>query len=81
MSRHQFTEPVSGWPCTLVNDPARGWWDGGVGVAHTDYCDRLADVMPDLDAFYCPGCSFNGRISGAWVLDVRRSDEEAAATS
>jgi hypothetical protein len=72
MSDHDFTDPISGSVCVLVNDPTADWWDGGVGVRHPSLgCARLADVSPDLDAFYCPDCGWTGRVSGAWVCDVR----------
>jgi hypothetical protein len=70
MSGHDFTDPISGSTCVLVNDPTAHWHEGGVGVMHPG-CARLADVSPDLDAFYCTDCGWNGRVSGAWVCDVR----------
>lgn len=42
--------------------------DGLRGVGHPD-CDQLADVSLELDAFYCSACRWNGRVSGAWVVD------------
>jgi hypothetical protein len=61
-----FTDPVSGQQCTLRID---GTQYGDAGVEHPG-CERLADVSPDLDAFYCPGCGWNGRISGAWFMEL-----------
>lgn len=43
--------------------------DEPVGVSHPD-CDQRADVFPQLDAFFCTKCQWNGRISGAWFLDL-----------
>lgn len=61
-----FTDPVSGARCVLVVVPG-----GGVvpGVVHPR-CDRLADLSLELDAFWCPACRWNGRVSGAWAHDV-----------
>lgn len=71
-TEHQFTDGISGRECTLVIPP------GGllfpvlvqpkIGIRHPD-CDKLADVSPGLDAFFCTGCGWNGRISGAWCTD------------
>jgi hypothetical protein len=68
-ARHPFTDPVSGRECTLVIDQGRPWHDGGVGAEHPG-CDRLAAVHPELDAVWCGACQFNGRVSGAWVMDM-----------
>lgn len=59
-----FIDEVHGGECTLVV-PA----DGRPGVAHPR-CEALADVAIGLDAFFCPLCHRNGRISGAWAMDV-----------
>lgn len=68
---HPFTDPVSGRSVVLVmtDDPESRPYDGSHGVRH-DGCDRLADVSPELDAFYCRACRFSGRISGAWFMDL-----------
>lgn len=65
-----FRDGVSGREMTLVlgPEPLRPY-DGKHGVRHPD-CDHLADVSPDLDAFYCSECKWNGRISGAWFMDM-----------
>lgn len=68
---HPFTDPVSGRDVVLhLVD--------GLGVAHGD-CPVLADVLPEIDAFYCPACRWNGRISGAWftglVAASRKGDD------
>lgn len=79
MSAHNFTDAIDGASCVLIIDTECGWWEGGVGITHPG-CDRPADVMPDLDAFYCPACRRNGRVSGAWVMDCWDADD-AAVTS
>ena len=35
-----------------------------------DHRAQLADLAIELDAFFCPACHRNGRVSGAWCLDV-----------
>lgn len=55
-----FTDPISGEECALVI-PA----GGRPGIAHPR-CPALADLAVELDAFYCPACGWNGRVSGAW---------------
>lgn len=40
------------------------------GISHPS-CDRLADISLDLDAFYCTACKYNGKVSGAWINDMR----------
>jgi hypothetical protein len=59
-----FVDPISGRQCFLATDPL-------LGVAHPN-CPELADVTVELDAFYCRACGWNGRVSGAWVMDVVR---------
>jgi hypothetical protein len=74
--RAEFTDPITEASCVLVV-PAGGrvWPRPGepkIGVEHPG-CPELADLCVDLDAFYCPapaGCGWNGRVSGAWALDV-----------
>lgn len=39
------------------------------GVEHPG-CVYRAEVMPELDAFFCRYCQWNGRISGAWFMDL-----------
>ena len=69
---HPFTDPISGKICVLVIPPAgRVHPTAGqpkIGVDHPG-CDQLADVAVELDAFYCPACRWNGRVSGAWAVD------------
>lgn len=67
MSAHPFTDPVSSKPCVLEVIPGCP-----PGVRHPG-CGALADVSAQLDAFYCPACAYNGRISGAWVVGLLRS--------
>lgn len=59
--RYPFTDPISGQRCFL-RLPEKA-------IEHPD-CEHLADVSPELDAFYCSTCRWNGRVSGAWVVDV-----------
>jgi hypothetical protein len=75
--RAAFTDPVSDEECALVIPP-----DGRVfpttrqakiGVAHPR-CDELADLAIELDAFWCPACKWNGRVSGAWCADMIRGE-------
>jgi hypothetical protein len=74
-----FDDPIACSGVTLVvNGPQPSFSDGTVGVLH-DGCDWLADVTPDLDAFYCQACQRNGRISGAWAVDCVRSVRAALA--
>lgn len=60
-----FTEPVSGRECELVSDGKDR------GVRH-ESCPDLAEIVLELDAFYCTKCHMNGRISGAWVVSAER---------
>lgn len=61
-----FVDPISGQTVTLH---ITGSQYGDAGVGHPG-CDHLAEVYPDLDAFYCPSCGWNGRITGAWFMDL-----------
>jgi hypothetical protein len=69
-----FVDPISGQQCHLVIPqggrvyPTKG--QPKIGVAHPGACDRLADLAVELDAFYCPACRWNGRVSGAWCVDM-----------
>lgn len=67
MSDRDFIDPITGATCTVVDTPD-GWLPHG--IQHPG-CDGLADPCPDLDAFFCPECGHNGRVSGA---DHRRGD-------
>lgn len=74
--RAAFTDPVSGAPCELVIPPGgrvypRPGWPK-TGVAHPG-CPAVADLCVELDAFWCPACRRNGRVSGAWCADVIRA--------
>ena len=70
---YPFTDDVSGRVCDLVIPPHGNVFavpgQPKIGVRHPD-CDAVADLCMDLDAFYCPACKWNGRISGAWAADV-----------
>jgi hypothetical protein len=58
-----FVDPTSGETCYLVFRP------GTVpGVSHLD-CDQLGDVSVAYDAWYCPPCGKQGRVSGAWCIN------------
>lgn len=65
--RFPFTDFAGGGECELAVTGG-----GGIpvylGVAHPG-CGALADVSVHLDAFYCPACGRNGRVSGPWCLD------------
>lgn len=39
------------------------------GVEHPG-CAYRAEVFPELDAFFCRGCRWNGRISGEWFMQL-----------
>lgn len=62
---HPFIDPVSGEACAVhmgKDDP---------GVEHPR-CGYRAEVTPELDAFFCRYCGWNGRLSGAWFVDLLR---------
>jgi hypothetical protein len=72
-ARHRFTDPIGSAECVLVI-PRNGrvFPSGGepkIGIAHPG-CDELGDLSIELDAFYCPACQWNGRVSGAWCVDM-----------
>lgn len=76
---YKFTDPSSGRRATLVLGPEPlAPYDGKHGVRH-DQCATLADVSPDLDAWYCRACKVGGRISGAWFMDKWMSRDGGAA--
>lgn len=60
--RHEFLDPISGRSVVLSLERE-------IGVEHPD-CPHLATVHPELDAFFCGYCGWNGRISGAWFMDL-----------
>ena len=68
-----FLDPIRNRMCALVVPPAgRVFAFNGepkIGVRH-EGCEELADLSIELDCFYCPTCRWNGRISGAWAVDV-----------
>jgi hypothetical protein len=78
--RFPFTDLVRMAECTLVVPPGGTVYPGPgepkVGVEHPgapgETCIRRADLEIELDAFYCPKCGWNGRISGAWAHDMLR---------
>jgi len=61
-----FTDLVTSRTCWLET------YAGRPVVKHPG-CPVRAEVSVELDAFYCRFCQWNGRVSGAWVLDVTRS--------
>lgn len=73
MTVSPFTDPITHRQCLLVVPPGSLLFATGdepkVGVEHPD-CEHLADISVELDAFYCQECRWNGRVSGAWVVDV-----------
>jgi hypothetical protein len=75
--RAAFTDPVSGEECALVVPPGGGVFPLGgqakIGIAHPR-CAELADLEVGLDAFWCPACRWNGRVSGGWCVDVIRGE-------
>lgn len=68
-----FLDPISNRVCALVVPadgrvfPSEG--ESKIGVAHDD-CEELADLSIELDCFYCRTCGWNGRISGAWAVEI-----------
>lgn len=73
--RAPFTDDVSGRECVLVVPPGGHVYplpgNPKTGVEHPG-CEALADLCVELDAFWCPSCGWNGRVSGAWCADVIR---------
>jgi hypothetical protein len=57
-----FIDPVRGLPCVAH-------FGAAPGVEHPD-CAARAEVFPDLDAFWCRWCGYNGRINGAWFWEL-----------
>lgn len=80
--RAAFTDPVRALECELVVPPGGRVYPrpGGAktGVAHPG-CPAVADLAIDLDAFWCPACRWNGRVSGAWCADVIRAAGQVTA--
>jgi hypothetical protein len=77
-----FTDLASNQECTLII-PLQGKVfpgpdDAKIGIAHPG-CPMLADLAIELDAFWCPRCKWNGRVSGAWCADLIRSSGQAGA--
>ena len=68
VTAHPFTDPISGRECVVHLG------DGDdVGIEHPD-CEYRAEVTPELDCFFCRHCKHNGRISGAWFVDLLMAD-------
>jgi hypothetical protein len=69
--RVPFTDLAHRAGCVLVIPPGGRVYPAGpgalqIGVEHPG-CTRVADLALDLDAFFCPSCQRNGRISGRWA--------------
>ena len=71
--RAAFTDGARAAECTLVIPPAGRVYPAAdepkIGVEHPG-CPAVADLALELDAFWCPLCRWNGRISGAWAADL-----------
>ena len=74
--RFPFTDPIRDTECVLVIPPGGQVYpappDEKIGVEHGE-CGAVADLTLELDAFYCPLCGWNGRVSGAWAADMIRA--------
>lgn len=42
-----------------------------IGIRHVG-CSDLAGITIELDCWFCASCHRQGRISGAWVLDMMK---------
>lgn len=81
-----FTDLAGGAECVLVIPPGGKVYpdapgDPKIGVIHPgapgEACIRVADLALELDAFFCPLCQWNGRVSGGWAADqIRRAREQ-----
>lgn len=65
--RRSFIDPVKGVERELVVLIGAPAFDA-LCVDHG--CSDLGNVSADLDAWFCPVCHAQGRISGAWALEV-----------
>ena len=79
--RVAFTDLVRMAQCTLVIPPGGQVHPAApghpkIGVAHPG-CIRVADLALELDAFFCPLCQWNGRVSGAWCAGQIRAARAA----
>lgn len=72
MTRHLFTDLATRRQCELLTQPGKP-----PRVIHPA-CGAYADVSVQFDAFYCPICRWNGRVSGAWVADMQEAEVLAA---
>ena len=75
-ARFAFVDPIRDCECVLVVPPdGRVFPSHGepkIGVEHPG-CTQAADLSIELDAFYCTTCRWNGRVSGAWCVDMIES--------
>jgi len=73
MINAKFVDPISSQWCVLVIPEGGRLYPGDgdpkIGIRHPD-CPEVADLSVELDAFYCPTCGWNGRVSGAWCVDL-----------
>lgn len=73
MTVDRFVDPISQEHCFLVVPPGGRIFpvkgQPKIGVRHGT-CAETADLAVELDAFYCPTCGWNGRISGAWAIEM-----------
>jgi hypothetical protein len=71
--RKPFTDDIGGGWCELVIPPGGKVYpqagEAKIGIGHPR-CDVVADLAIELDAFFCPECKRNGRVSGAWCAEV-----------
>jgi hypothetical protein len=71
--RKPFHEDVRGGQCVLVVPPGGKVYpkagEAKIGIEHPG-CTEVADLAIELDAFFCPACHRNGRVSGMWCRDV-----------
>ncbi len=74
--RAAFTDLVRMQACELVIPPGGHEYprpgQAKIGIAHPG-CPELADLAVELDAFFCAACGWNGRVSGAWCMDLIRA--------
>jgi len=64
-----FDDPITGTECRVEISSG--------GVSHPG-CPFLAHVSPELDCFYCAECGHNGRLSGAWWVDLMNEHEASS---
>jgi hypothetical protein len=63
----EFTDPTTGQTHVITDDP-----NGPripLGVQHPE-CDKLADIYPDINGFWCRHCGHVGQINGDWITSL-----------